>query len=228
MKLPAPGRALLLALAALGCASPSGDAAPPAERPAWVDAARDLGQTGDDAYVHDGLGLRVALPEGWLFLTREQIDQVETQGYGEMAREDEKLALEAEAASEITSVLFVMVDVDSLRGATPVPTLIATLEPIDPRLLRPAPIDYARSFRERFEQSEAKIRFESEAEPAPLGGAPAARVVATSEGPAGALRQTFWFCVRGRLLFTLIASLPEESQRPRLEQALAQLRFAGP
>jgi hypothetical protein len=145
-----------------------------------------------------------------------------------MAREDRQLADEAEAAAQITSFLFVMVDAASLRGASPVPTVIATLEPIDPRLVSPGPLDYARGFRERFERSEAKIRFESDAEAASLGGAAAARIEATSEAPEGALRQTFWFCVRGRLLFTLIASLPEESLRPRLDEALAGLRFGTP
>jgi hypothetical protein len=219
--------AAALALAALGCATQREPApAPDEERPAWVEAAKDVGRTEGSEYVHDGLGLSVTLPEGWVFLPREQIEQATSASNSAMAADDEKLAAEAEAAARISSVLFVMVDVDSLQASIAVPTVVGTLEPVDPRLLRPTALDYARGVRDRIEQSQARIRFESEAEPAARGGADAARIRATTESPGGALQQTFWFCVRGRLLLSLVASHFEDAQAARIDQALAGFRFA--
>ncbi len=221
-------RACFALAAALGCAAPGdeqGTPAPAAESPAWVRAAKELGRTEDDRYVHDGLALRLTLPEGWVFLPREQIEQATSESNSALAAEDAALAAEAEAAARISSVLFVMVDAASLQGTTPVPSVIATLEPIDPRLLEPTPLDFAVGVKARMEQSEARIRFESEAEAALLGGVPAARLRATTESPAGALHQTFWFCVRGRLLLSLVASHAVDAHGARIDDALAQLRF---
>jgi hypothetical protein len=228
----ARGAAALAAALLVGCAG-SGDAPPEksaaaAERPAWVAAAKDVGRTEGDTYVHEGIGLRLTLPEGWVFLPREQVDQVTSEGNRAVAVDDQKLAAEAEAAGQIGSVLFVMVDASSVQGSIPIPTVVGTLEAVDPRLPNPTSLDYATGVKDRIEQSQVRIRFEGEAEPAPLGGAPAARLHATTDSPGGVLHQTYWFCVRGRLLLSLVVSQGAVAQRSRVDEALARLRFGPP